>query len=108
MLSPSERQRPHTGMAVSPLHSGCTTAAGSSWSMRYSHSLTSIDGDFVIAGNDNLATLNGLENLYFIGGSLSIGWTDWEDDPFGNPLLSSIAGLAGLSCGYELAKHGWE
>ena len=71
--------------------------------------LTSIGGDLSIIDNYYLTSLNGLNNLKFISGSLFI-----EGTIYGNPYLTSLSGLRlrlmnakreSACCSYELKVY---
>lgn len=61
--------------------------------------LSEVTGDFQVAEAVKLASLDGLEALKSVGGSLYIGWgCSWDQgDCRGNPLLRSIDALNGLT-----------
>lgn len=62
--------------------------------------LTSIGGSLTIGGNDSLVNLSGLDNLYTIGGSLQIYIVQSSPNEIsyiGNNTLNSLSGLANLT-----------
>lgn len=60
--------------------------------LSFLNSLTSINGDLEIYGNDQLVNLSGLENITSVNGSLVIG----KNDRGGNSSLTSLNGLENL------------
>lgn len=58
------------------------------------NNLSYIAGELTIARNTELINLIGLDNLDSVGGNLNIGYWDW--DCVGNPSLLSLAGLENL------------
>lgn len=62
--------------------------------LRFLNTITNIDGSLNILDNDNLTTLDGLENITDVGGWLRIG--NHDEWPWGNNALKSISSLVSL------------
>ena len=59
-------------------------------------SLDSVGGNLIIACQ-NLSSLNGLNEISSVGGDLYMGYYNWLPGYFGNPALTTLAGMDGLT-----------
>jgi hypothetical protein len=62
------------------------------------YSVASVGGSLYIFSNDSLTSLIGLDSLHTIGGGIHIGKEEWYH-LLGNPVLTSISGLANIDAG---------